>query len=291
VHSEQLDRLATEAKALEASGDLRQARERWLMGLQLLPPSSTQAQWIEDHARSLELPTDPPQAQPLSTTVAQATRTPGQRGALSLGALLSFVAFVVIYSRASGIEFGLGFATLILIHEMGHYIDIRRRGLPADMPIFLPGLGAYVRWQALGVPLSTRAAISLAGPFAGFLAAIACALLWWQTHEPYWLVLARVGAALNLLNLIPVWILDGGHAALALSKNERIALLVASLVLWIVLRENMLLLVAAGAAYRAFFASDLPPHPSRASTIYFIAVVTALAAILRILPGHGFGAQ
>jgi Zn-dependent protease len=293
VHSEQLDRLAAEAKALEASGDLRRARELWLMGLPLLPPASTQAKWIEDHARALDTTADLNQAQSLNPTtpLPQSARRPGQRGPLSLGAILSFVAFVVIYSRASGIEFGIGFATLILIHEMGHYIDIRRRGLPADMPIFLPGLGAYVRWQALGVPLSTRAAVSLAGPFAGFLAAVACAMLWWQTREPYWLVLARVGAALNLLNLIPVWILDGGHAALALGKSERIALLVASLLLWIVLRENMLLIVAAGAAYRAFFASDLPPHPSRAATVYCIAVVTALAAILRILPGHGFGTQ
>ena len=59
-------------------------------------------------------------------------------------------------------KFGIGFAALILIHEMGHFIDIKRRGLPAEMPVFLPGLGAYVRWQAMGVPLETRAAISLA---------------------------------------------------------------------------------------------------------------------------------
>jgi Zn-dependent protease len=290
VHSEQLDRLAAEAKALEASGDLRQAREVWLMGLRLLPPASTQAQWIEEHARSLETSTYPNQTPPQIASVEPVrSRSLGQRTGLSLGALISFALFVAIYSRVSGIQFGIGFATLILIHEMGHYIDIRRRGLPADMPIFLPGLGAYVRWQALGVPLSTRAAVSLAGPLAGFLAAVACSVLWWQTHEPFWLVLARVGAALNLLNLIPVWILDGGHAALALSKGERIALLVASLLLWAALRENVLLLVAAGAAYRAFFSADLPPHPSRATTIYFIAVLTALGAILRVLPGHGFG--
>lgn len=292
VYSEQLDRLAAEAKALEANGDLRQARELWLSGLRLLPPSSTQAHWIEEHARALETPADLSQAPPQpALTEPVRSRSLGQRTGLSLGALISFAAFVAIYSRGPGIQFGIGFATLILIHEMGHYVDIRRRGLPADMPIFLPGLGAYVRWRALGVSLETRAAVSLAGPFAGFLAAVACSALWWQTREPFWLVLARVGAALNLLNLIPVWILDGGHAALALSKSERMALLIASLVLWVALRQNVLLLVAAGAAYSAFFATDLPPHPSRATTVYFIAVVTALGVILRILPGQGFGVQ
>jgi Zn-dependent protease len=289
VYSEQLDRLAAEARALEAKGDLRQAREQWLMGLPLLPPTSKQAQWIEDHARSLEAAADPNQYQPMRTTAAlQARQTVGQRGILSLGALLSFVAFVAIYSTASGWQFGIGFATLILIHEMGHYVDIRRRGLPADMPIFLPGLGAYVRWRALGVSLETRAAISLAGPLAGFLAAVACAAFFWQTRDPFWLVLARVGAALNLLNLIPVWILDGGQAALALSKTQRIIVLAASLVLWLVLRENVLLLVAAGTFYRAFFSADLPARPSPATTIYFVAVVTALSVILRVLPGKGF---
>ena len=292
VYSEQLDRIALEAKACEERGELGQAREQWLMGLRLLPPASTQAKWIEDHVRSLEVAASPETA-PLSSTnvLVRDRRSRWQRGILSLGFLLSFAAFAAIYSRASGAQFGIGFAVLILIHEMGHYVDIRRRGLPADMPIFLPGLGAYVRWRAMGVSLETRAAISLAGPFAGFLAAVACALIWRQTHDPYWLVLARVGAALNLLNLVPVWILDGGQAVLALSKNERIVLLTVTIALWVVLRENVLLLVAAGTGFRAFFMADLPPHPSRAITIYFVGVVTLLGLILHILPGHGFGVQ
>ena len=155
-----------------------------------------------------------------------------------LTSILSFIAFVAIYSAASGVKFGIGFAVLILIHEMGHFIDIKRRGLPADMPVFLPGLGAYVRWQALGVPLETRAQVSLAGPLAGFLASLACAALWWQTGNPLWAALARVGAILNLLNLIPVWVLDGGQAALALSKAERIVLMTAGVALGLVLRAE-----------------------------------------------------
>ena len=293
VHSEQLDRLAAEAKALEETGNLQQAREQWLMGLPLLPSNSRQAQWIEEHARALETAANPnPNVQfPGAPITPPQSRNVWRRGLLGLTALVSFAAFVAIYSKASGAQFGIGFAVLILIHEMGHYIDIRRRGLPADMPIFLPGIGAYVRWRALGVSLETRAAISLAGPLAGFLASVGCAAFWWQTHDPFWLVLARVGAALNLLNLIPVWILDGGQAALALSKAERLVLLTASLALWVALRQNVLLLVAAGTAYRAFFARDLPARPSRATMIYFVLVVTALSVMLRILPGEGFGIQ
>ncbi|MGA2347992.1 MAG: hypothetical protein ABSF93_18425, partial [Candidatus Sulfotelmatobacter sp.] len=87
----------------------------------------------------------------------------------------------------------------------------------------------------------------------------------------------------------PVWVLDGGQAALALSKMERIILLTACLALWLVLGQPVFFLVAAGAAYRAFFAGDFPAHPSRATIIYFIAVLTALGVILRLMPGQGFG--
>jgi Zn-dependent protease len=299
-----LDRLAAEAKALEASGDPRQARERWLMGLPLLPRDSQQAHWIVQHARSLDAIAERIQPPPPSENKwAQRLGPVGPiaillaKGKFLLTAifklkfLLSFLAFFGFYWAMFGAKFGIGFAVLILIHEMGHYIDVKRRGLPADMPVFLPGLGAFVRWRALGVSLETRAAISLAGPFAGFLAAVACAVLWWQTGNPLWAALARAGAVLNVLNLTPVWVLDGGQAALALSKMERIILLTACLALWLVLGEGVFFLVAAGAGYAVFFAGDLPAHPSRATTVYFVAVLIALGVILRMLPGQGFGIQ
>jgi Zn-dependent protease len=302
VHSEKLDQLAAEARALEAKGDLRQAREQWLMGLPLLPPNSRQASWIQQHARSLD--TAAAQVQPPPQSDNKWVKKLGPVGPIAVLAakgkvlltalfklkfLLSFVAFIGIYWAAFGMKFGIGFAVLILIHEMGHFVDIKRRGLPAEMPVFLPGLGAYVRWQALGVPLETRAAISLAGPLAGFFASVACAVLWWQTGNPLWAALARAGAVLNLLNLIPVWALDGGQAALALSKMERVVLLTACLALWLVLGQGLFFLVALGAAYQVFFAGDLPAHPSRATIIYFVAVLTALGVMIRLMPGQGLG--
>ena len=301
VHSEELERLATEAKALEAKGQLRQAREQWLMGLRLLPPTSKQADWIERHARSLDhladrvhLPQQPSENKwaqrlgPVGPIAVVLVKSKALLGAIfKLKFLLSFTAFLGFYWAGFGMKFGLGFAALILIHEMGHFIDIKRRGLPADMPVFLPGLGAYVRWRALGVTTETRAAISLAGPLAGFLASVACVVLWWHTGNTLWAGLARVGAALNLLNLIPVWMLDGGQAALALSKTERILLLTACLALWLVLGQSMFFLVALGAGYKVFVAGDLPAHPSRATMVYFVLVLSALGVVLRLLPGHG----
>ncbi len=302
VHSEELERLSAEAKAFERSGETQQARERWLTALHLLPPISRQADWIKQHIQALDGGTDVArQPRPVDQQWAQLPAGAGQiavPGAkstasrtvrLQLTSILSFAAFVAIYWAASGMTFGIGFAVLILIHEMGHFLDIKRRGLPADMPVFLPGLGAYVRWQALGVPLETRAAVSLAGPLAGFFASLACAVLWWQTGNPLWAALARSGAILNLLNLIPVWVLDGGQAALALAKTERIALLVACVALGLALGQNIFFLVALGFGYQVLFAGNLPARPSRATAVYFGAVLAALGVMIRLMPGHGLG--
>ena len=301
VHFEELERLSAEAKELEARGDLRQAREKWLSALPLLPITSTQADWIKQHAKALNAGADSPpageatdnpwvqQRELISPITGQAGTGSPMKAGVKLTSILSFLAFVAIYSIGSGLKFGIGFALLILIHEMGHFIDIKRRGLPADMPVFLPGLGAYVRWQAMGVSIETRAAVSLAGPLAGFFASVACAALWYQTQNPLWASLARSGAILNLLNLIPVWVLDGGQAALALSKTERLVLMAACGVLGLALGQRLFLLVGLGAGYRAFFATDFPAHPSRAITVYFIAVLIALGVIIQLMPGQGLG--
>jgi hypothetical protein len=83
--------------------------------------------------------------------------------------------------------------------------------------------------------------------------------------------------------------LDGGHAALALSKSHRIILLMASLALWLFFSENLFFLIALGAAYQAFFAGGLPERPNRTTIVYFIVVLTGLGFIMWLLPGQGFG--
>jgi Zn-dependent protease len=289
-----MEQLAAHARSLDAHGDFQGARERWLACLPLLPSQSAQAEWIRGHVRELE--TAPP-------TQASVQRGPnatpdwakklGPLGPLLLALwklkfLWSFVAFLGLYWQMWGAAFGIGFAVMILIHEMGHFIDIKRRGLPADMPMFLPGLGAYVRWNALGVPLETRAAISLAGPLAGWFAAGICALLWHQTHYGLWAALARTGAWLNALNLIPLWIFDGSSAANALSKLERAVVLMVSAALGYALGEWVFGLVALGMGIR-LFTHDAPPEHSNATAAYFVAVLTALAMVIWLMPGHGNG--
>jgi len=144
-----------------------------------------------------------------------------------------------------------------------------------------------VRWQALGVSAATRAAVSLAGPLAGLLASVACLLLWWQTGNPLWAGLARAGAWLNLMNLIPIWVLDGGQATNALDRTGRWVLLASAVFLALIFQEGVFVLVAGGFVWR-LFTKDLPAVSSPRTVAYFACVIAFLGVVLRFVPGHGF---
>ncbi len=197
--------------------------------------------------------------------------------------LFSFAAFLGIYWALYGAWFGIGFAVMILLHEMGHFVEVKRRGLPADMPVFLPGLGAYVKWQALGISTEVRALVALAGPAAGLLAALVAAILFWHTGDPLWAALAHTGAWLNLLNLIPVWMLDGAGAIQPLDKMGRISLLVFSVLLFWWSGQATLLLLAAGFAWQ-LYRKPIPADGSVAVQLYFAALLASLAWLLHATP-------
>jgi Zn-dependent protease len=259
----------------------------------MLPTDSKQAEWMRDHLqslRALETQKTAPQSGwakklgPLGPIAVLLAKSKGLLAAIfKLKFLLSLASFVAVYWALYGWRFGVGLAACILIHELGHFVDIKRRGWPAEMPVFLPGLGAYVRWQAMGVTLRQRAQVSLAGPLAGWMAAASCLAFFWRTGNPFWSGLARTGAVLNILNLIPVWVLDGGQAVLALARPERMALLAAALGLWLFTGESIFFLVAAGAVW-CLFVKDRPAQSSWDTLVYYAVVLVALGLVLVVVP-------
>jgi Zn-dependent protease len=118
-----------------------------------------------------------------------------------------FVA-VAAYALIWGWSFAAGFVALILLHELGHYLEAKREGLNPQLPIFVPFLGAYVRYTR-GHPWQT-ARVALAGPIFGGLAALVFYLVGRSQGSQLLEALAYFGFFLNLANLLPVWILDGG---------------------------------------------------------------------------------
>jgi Zn-dependent protease len=124
---------------------------------------------------------------------------------------------VAAYALFWGWSFAVGFVLLLFVHEMGHVIQLRREGIKASAPMFIPFLGAVVAAKSLGKDAVAEARVGLAGPVLGSLGALACALIGVATGSEFWLALAFTGFFLNLFNLIPVVPLDGGRAMAAMA--------------------------------------------------------------------------
>ncbi len=124
---------------------------------------------------------------------------------------------LVAYSFIWGWKFALGFVLLLFVHEMGHVIQLRREGIPASAPMFIPFLGAVVTAKSLGEDATAEARVGLAGPILGTLGALALLPIALSTGEDFWYALIFTGLFLNLFNLLPVVPLDGGRAMAALS--------------------------------------------------------------------------
>ena len=124
-----------------------------------------------------------------------------------LGIFVSVGGYALIW----GWRFAVGFVLLILVHELGHYVEARRQGLNPQLPVFIPFLGAYVALRGQPFDPWRNALVSIAGPVAGGIAALACLVYGNVVGSDLLRALAYAGFFLNLFNLIPIGILDGGH--------------------------------------------------------------------------------
>jgi Zn-dependent protease len=124
---------------------------------------------------------------------------------------------VALYSLFWGWEFAAGFVVLLFLHEMGHVIQLRREGIKASAPMFIPFMGAVITSKSLGENALAEARVGLAGPILGSLAAAAVAVVGKLTGSDMLIALAYVGFLINLFNLLPIVPLDGGRAMAAMA--------------------------------------------------------------------------
>ena len=124
---------------------------------------------------------------------------------------------IAAYAWLWGFPFAVGFVVLLLVHEMGHVIQLRREGIKASAPMFIPFLGAVIGAKSLGDNAVAEARVGLAGPILGSIGSAACILVWHATGSDIWRALAFTGFFLNLFNLLPVVPLDGGRAMAAMA--------------------------------------------------------------------------
>ena len=129
----------------------------------------------------------------------------------------SMLVSIAAYAWIWGWAFAVGFVLLLLVHELGHVIQLRREGVEASAPMFIPFVGAVIAAKSMGDDAAAEARVGLAGPILGSIASLVPLAIWLATGEEFWQALAYVGFLLNLLNLLPVLPLDGGRAMAALS--------------------------------------------------------------------------
>ncbi len=117
------------------------------------------------------------------------------------------------YAHFYGWPFGVGMVLLIFIHECGHALAARMRGIPSTLMVFVPFMGAAVFTKRSGKNIAEDAFIGIMGPVVGTLGALACVAGYGITGATFWLALAEWGFLVNLFNLTPTVPLDGGWIA------------------------------------------------------------------------------
>ncbi len=161
---------------------------------------------------------------------------------------VSLAAYAVIW----GWQFAAGFVALLFVHEMGHVIQLRREGIRASAPMFIPFLGAVITSRSLGRNALAEARVGLAGPILGSLGAAACILVWHATGNELWRALAWTGFFLNLFNLLPVVPLDGGRAMAAMAPWMWVVGFVALLPLIFFFHNPLFLIIVALAGFETY---------------------------------------
>lgn len=126
---------------------------------------------------------------------------------------------VFVYSWTFGWPYAIGFVLLILVHEMGHFVAARKRGLDVGAPTFIPFVGAWIQLKDLPHDAETEAFVGISGPIAGSIAAVIVYLAARSTGSQLLLALSYTGFFLNLFNLIPLHPFDGGRITSVISPK------------------------------------------------------------------------
>ncbi|MGH7644827.1 MAG: site-2 protease family protein [Gemmatimonadales bacterium] len=306
LHAAELKGYAAVAEQATQAGDLTAALRAWRGALDLLPNTSHQYETIAERVAELSRQLDaavPGAARHRPAWAARAGVAGGlllllwkfkfvlgfvlTKGKLLLlgltkgGTLFSMLLSLGVYWRAFGWKWAVGVIASIYVHEMGHVAMLRHFGIPATAPMFIPGVGALIRSRFYPKDVIADARVGLAGPWWGLGAAAACYLGYLATGLPAWGALARVGAWINLFNLLPVWQLDGAHGFRALARNQRWVATVVIGGTLLATGDGLLALLLIGAAFTSW-AGRPAEHPDRRTLWEYSLLVVVLAALTRI---------
>lgn len=317
VHRDQLVALSKQAQAHTADGQHSDALSAWRQALSLLPVGTQQHSEIQRRVLHLsaaltrgETPNESPNTNAPDAEKSNAGKLAGLGaiglmlwklkwvigfaatklkflllGLTKIKTLFSMLLTMGVYWTIWGWPFAVGFVLSIYVHEIGHVAALRRLGIAASAPMFIPGFGAFVRMHQYPASPAEDARVGLAGPLWGLGAALATYALFLLTGWNLLAGVAHAGAWVNLFNLLPIWQLDGGRAMNAMTKQQRLIAAAVLLGAWFFSGESLLLLLLIGATARAFV-GEAPNTPDRYALITYSLLVAVLSAMTMLhVPG------
>ena len=296
THAEDLERHANRAKLATEQGNLKEAIDGWTAALVLLPPMTKQHAIAHTKIDELRAKAGEPQGPKDNGwkgklggagSVLLLILAKGKvilLGLTKIGTLASMFGFFGVYWALFGWVFALGLVVTIYIHEMGHVIALRQFGIPASAPMFIPGVGAFIRVPAIEIQPVHDSRVGLAGPIYGLGAAFVALAVFNATGWKAWGAIAHTAAVINLFNLIPVWQLYGTRGIHSMTRMQRGMLLGATVLVWAVSRQPYVFLVAAGLGYRMFTkdAADVPDNKGLLQFVFLLVALTAVLSVTRI---------
>ena len=312
VHAAELKSVAAAAEQATLRGDIADALVQWRRALELLPANSKQAARITNVIRELrERPQSPRMDAPAPAPAPTGPQPTGWKrwgagvssalafalfklksiwlllltgwkplllGLTKLGTLWTMLLSIGVYWTLYGWRFALGFIGCIYVHEIGHVVALKKLGIAASAPMFIPGFGAVVRMEQYPIDVDEEAAVGLAGPRWGLGVSLVVYALAWLTHSKMLGAIAHVSAWINLFNLVPIPPLDGGRGFRALGNKQRVVLAVTlGIVFWLT-SQAFVGIIAALALVRSF-----EKRPNETQNLRVLLEYITLASLLAFI--------
>ena len=315
VYADHLKKISQDAQEKEAANDIMGALSDWREALTLLPLDSKQYATIHSRIEefSHRIDSDPNHRSTISQDSSSSSSgknmgksmagigaaglffwkfkfifafliTKGKLLLLGLtkaSTIFSMLAAFGLYWSIWGWKFALGLVVSIYIHEMGHVAVLRRFGIQATAPLFIPGVGAVVRLKQNPTTPMENARVGLAGPLWGLGAAVTSWLIYLITNITYYAAIARVGAWINLFNLLPILPLDGGRGFQALNRFQRWLAVAAIGMAWFFTGEGLLILLLIAGGICAF-SDNSNSDPDPVALSQYIGLLAVLTWMTRI---------
>jgi Zn-dependent protease len=307
VYAATLNQLKADAEAAAHAGNYTAELAAWRSAAALLPVGSRQYSAVGEKidtltragGRAISAPVEVPKSGPwkwlggLGTLgfllwklkfVLIVLATKGKLLVLGLTKASTFFSMLLafgVYWTAWGMWFAAGLVLSIYVHEMGHVAALRRYGIAASAPMFIPGLGAIIRLRAQRLAPHEDARIGLAGPMWGLGAAVAALAAAHLGGGPMYAAIAHTGAWINLFNLLPVWQLDGNRGFAALSSAQRWIVVGMFGCGWAVGHDGLFVLLLIAAAVRSFD-THAPATGDRGALAQFLFLIASLAVLMRM---------